>query len=289
MGTELLPRILARSPERRAACLVQSKFAGLARQRAQELESADPKLQGRIEILEGDIRAAGTWPEPEAPGSWISVVEIYHLAAIYDLSVGRATAMRVNVEGTRNMLDFACECPALERFQYVSTCYVSGTHAGPFSEDDLDRGQRFHNFYEETKFLAEVEVQKRMREGLPVSIYRPAVVVGDSRTGMTQKYDGPYSIIRFLLRQPRIAVLPTVGNPSQAEVNVVPRDFVVEAITFLSGMPGSKNRVYHLADPKPLTVEQMTRELARATGTQSHPHAGAAGPGKTARWRTCRA
>jgi thioester reductase-like protein len=265
LGSELLPRILARSPERRAACLVQSKFAGLARQRAQELESADSSLQGRIDILEGDIAQPGLGLRGTA-GLVDQIVEIYHLAAIYDLSVGREIAMRVNVEGTRNMLAFACECPALERFQYVSTCYVSGTHAGPFSEEDLDRGQRFHNFYEETKFLAEVDVQKRMREGLPVSIYRPAVVVGDSRTGMTQKYDGPYSIIRFLLRQPRIAILPIVGNPSQAEVNLVPRDFVVEAITFLSGTPASKNRVYQLADPKPLTVEQMIQELARATG-----------------------
>jgi thioester reductase-like protein len=265
LGTELLPRILARSAERRAACLVQPKYAELARQRARELQDADPKLEGRIDILEGDISRPGLGlSQAAAPRD--GIVEIYHLAAIYDLSVGRESAMRVNVEGTRNVLDFACECPALERFQYVSTCYVSGTHPGLFSEDDLDRGQRFHNFYEETKFLAEVEVQKRMREGLPVTIYRPAVVVGDSRTGTTQKYDGPYSIIRFLLRQPRIAVLPAVGNPSQAEVNVVPRDFVVEAIAFLSGTPGSKNRVYHLADPKPLTVEQMTRELARATG-----------------------
>jgi len=151
------------------------------------------------------------------------VVEIYHLAAIYDLGVRREFAMRVNVEGTRNMLEFACHCRGLRRFQYVSTCYVSGTHAGEFSETDLERGQRFHNFYEETKYLAEVDVQKRMREGLPVTIYRPAIVVGDSKTGNTQKYDGPYSVIRFLLRQPRLAVLPKMGDPDRTEVNLVRR------------------------------------------------------------------
>ncbi len=264
LGAELLPRILARSPERRAVCLVQPKYAGLARQRAREIEGADPNLDGRIEILEGDITQPGLGLSAPAAAR-NGTTEIYHLAAIYDLSVGRAMAMRINVEGTRNMLEFACECPALERFQYVSTCYVSGKHPGPFSEEDLDRGQRFHNFYEETKFLAELEVQKRMREGLPATIYRPSVVVGDSRTGATQKYDGPYSVIRFLLRQPKLAILPTVGDPSRSEVNVVPRDFVIEAMTFLSGCPTSRNRVYHLADPAPLTVREMVKELARAT------------------------
>jgi thioester reductase-like protein len=263
LGAELLPRILARSPGRRAACLVQPKYADLARRRARELESTHPELGDRIDILEGDITERGLGLNAAA-ALRKGIVEIYHLAAVYDLSVGREIGMRVNVDGTRHMLEFAAECPALERFQYVSTCYVSGTHSGLFSEDDLDRGQRFHNFYEETKFLAEVEVQKCMHEGLPATIYRPAIVVGDSNTGTTQKYDGPYPVIRFLLRQPGIAILPIVGNPSRTEVNLVPRDFVVDAITFLSGRPASR-KVYHLADPSPLTVEQMVQELARAT------------------------
>ena len=264
LGAELLPRILARSPEHRAVCLVQAKFATLAHRRAEEIENAHPDLKGRIDILEGDITQPGIGLG-NANGLRNSVVEIYHLAAIYDLSVRREIGMRVNVEGTRHMLEFAAECPALQRFQYVSTCYVSGTHAGVFSEEDLDKGQRFNNFYEETKFLAEVEVQKCMREGLPATIYRPAIVVGDSSTGTTQKYDGPYYIIRFLLRQPKIAILPTVGDPRKAEVNVVPRDFVMDAIVFLSGRPESKNRVYHLADPNPLRVDRMIREMGRAT------------------------
>lgn len=265
LGCELLPRILARAPEQRAVCIVQNKFAGLARQRARELADTHPELEGRIDLVEGDITRPGIGLS-EPGGLRKGIREIYHLAAIYDLSVGREIAMRVNVEGTRRMLEFAADCPSLERFQYVSTCYVSGTHAGAFSESDLDKGQRFHNFYEETKFLAEVEVQKRMREGLPAIIYRPSVVVGDSSTGTTQKYDGPYSIIRFLLRQPRLAILPTLGNPKTSEVNVVPRDFVSDAITFLSGRAESKGKVFHLADPNPLTVDQMGQELARATG-----------------------
>ncbi len=261
LGAALLPRILARAPGGRAVCLVQSKFAGLARTRADELESIHPDFAGRIEIVEGDITRRGLG----LSGSTLrnEIAGIYHLAAVYDLSVPRQVGMRVNVDGTKHVLEFAGECPALERFQYVSTCYVSGTFAGEFTEDDLDRGQRFHNYYEETKFLAELEVQKCMHDGMPATIYRPSVVVGDSSTGATQKYDGPYSIIRFLLRQPKTAILPVIGDPKRTEVNVVPRDYVLDAITYLSGRPETVNRVYQLADPDPLTVEEMLQEFSR--------------------------
>ncbi len=265
LGSALLPRVLSRAPEHRAACLVQSKFADLARRRARELETTHKEIEGRIDLVEGDITLPGLGLKTPA-GFDRSVVEIYHLAAIYDLGVKREFAMKINVEGTRRVLDFAGECPALKRFQYISTCYVSGTHHGDFSESHLDCGQRFHNFYEETKFLAEVDVQKRMRQGLPTTIYRPAIVVGDSTTGSTQKYDGPYSLIRLLLRQPKMAVMPMIMGAGKAEVNVVPRDFVLDAMTFLSGRPESRDCVFQLADPNPLTVNEMLEELTRATG-----------------------
>ena len=101
--------------------------------------------------------------------------------------------------------------------------------------------------------------------GLPVTIYRPAIVVGDSRTGATQKYDGPYFMIRWLLRQPLVAVLPVVGKPSATRVNLVPRDFVVEAMAYLSGLDASAGKVYHLADPDPLTVSELVDLIGHAT------------------------
>ena len=96
------------------------------------------------------------------------------------------------------------------RFHYVSTCYVSGRYSGVFGEEDLEKGQTFNNFYEETKYHAEVEVQKRMKNGFPATVYRPAIVVGDSHTGATQKFDGPYYVIRWLLKQPYVAIMPMV-------------------------------------------------------------------------------
>jgi nucleoside-diphosphate-sugar epimerase len=250
LGSELLPRLLCRSPEATAVCLVQPKFAALARERARPLGE-------RVRIIEGDITA----PIDVAPDD---VTEIWHLAAIYDLSVTRDLGLRVNVLGTRNMLDFAARCAGLQHFHYISTCYVSGSFPGTFREDDLERGQSFNNFYEETKYLAEVEV--RGRNSVPWTIYRPAVIVGDSMTGSTQKFDGPYFVMQWLERQPRIAALPVVGRPARFTFNVVPRDFMVNAIEFISGRGDIIHKCYQLADPAPLTVDETIDVIARAIG-----------------------
>lgn len=264
LGSELLPRVLRRSPGDAAVCLVQAKFLEMARRRFAELVAGEPALADRIELTVGDITRPGLGLE-SGDGLQREVREIYHLAAVYDLGVGRQVGIKVNLEGTVHTLDFAAGCPALERLQYVSTCYVSGRHAGIFGEQDLVKGQEFNNFYEETKYLAEVEVQDRMQQGLPATIYRPAIVVGNSRTGATQKYDGPYFVIRWLLRQPSLAMMPVVGNPKAVRVNLVPSDFVVDAISYLSGLDRSAGKVYQLADPEPLTVDELIREIGRAT------------------------
>lgn len=267
LGTELLPRVLARDAMFHATCLVQPKFMELARLRVREIEGNDGRLAGRIRLVEGDITLPGLGLSDPAKIAE-DVVEIFHLAAIYDLSVSREMAMRINVAGTREVLDFARSCAALRRLQYVSTCYVSGRYPGIFRENQLEEGQKFNNAYEESKYLAEVEVQRSMRSGLPTTIYRPAIVVGDSRTGHTQKLDGPYFAIQWLLRQRGIAIVPVVGDPLSTRFNMVPSDFIVEAIAFLSGEVDAAGRVFHLADPAPLTVDQLLRELARATDRQ---------------------
>ena len=252
LGSELLPRVLARSDDY-AVCLVQPKFRALAEERARRLG-----LAGRIRLVEGDLTA----PLDHIAAS--DVREVWHLAAVYDLSVPRDVGLRVNVTGTQRVLELAERAPALERLHYVSTCYVSGRHPGRFTEDDLEKGQRFNNFYEETKQLAEVEVRRRMNR-IPATIYRPSVVVGDSATGATQKFDGPYFVMQWLMRQPRLAVLPVVGRPSRYRFNVVPRDFVIRAIDYLSAQPRSLGKTYALADPAPLTVDETIRTIAAAT------------------------
>src|SRR5687767_11266659 len=128
LGRELLPRVLERRPADRALCLVQGKFRGEAQQALAELARAHPGAAARVDLVEGDI----TQPHLGLTAAPADVVEIYHLAAVYDLSVGRDFAMKVNVEGTCQVLAFAERCPRLERLHYVSTCYVSGRYTGIF-------------------------------------------------------------------------------------------------------------------------------------------------------------
>ncbi len=264
LGSRLLPRILRRDPQARATCLVQPRFASIASARIEALVAADPSLDGRVELASGDITQPALGLDDSAALA-STTTEIWHLAAVYDLSVARDLALRVNLEGTRNLLRFAQDCPGLRRHHYVSTCYVSGRYCGPFRESDLDVGQSFNNFYEETKFLAEAEVAESRSSGMPTSVYRPAVVVGDSISGETQKFDGPYFLLQWLIRLPRWALVPVIGDPTMSRFNMVPSDFVIDAIEYLSGLDVSVGRTYQLADPEPLTVDQLLVEMCRAT------------------------
>lgn len=263
LGSALLPRLLARRDAARAVCLVQTRHLATAEQRLADIEATDPHVAGRVELLVGDI----TEPGLGLPASFdtAAVTEVWHLAAVYDLTVAEAVARRVNVDGTANVVDLCRGCPDLTRLQYVSTCYVSGRYDGRFTEDQLDVGQRFHNHYEATKFDAEVLVRDAMRDGLPTTVYRPGIVVGDSRTGATQKYDGPYFIAAFLRRQPLpVAALPAVDADVRA--SLVPRDFVIDAMDQLSVMEVSLGRTYALTDPDPPTNREVAELLARHLG-----------------------
>jgi len=261
IGERLLPRLLERRPTAVFVCVVQARFAAAAARSVAEIGSRHPQTRGRIRLVEGDI----TIPDlglSDAGGLLPSLTGAYHLAAVYDLAVSRELGMLVNVQGTRNVLRYLAGASRLQRLHYVSTAYVSGTTTGLFRETDLDVGQRFKNFYEETKFLAEREVA---RSGLPATIYRPAIVVGDSRTGETGKFDGPYFTLSAMERLPSPGLFIKVGwgrNPA----NLVPVDFIIDALAGLADAPGSMGKTYHLTDPAPLSVSQVARLLAREMG-----------------------
>lgn len=265
LGSALAERLLDRYPTTTTLdCLIQAKFRPLAEQRVEAIEAVKPTRIGRIRLFDGDITVPGLGLGERYAELQQETHEIYHLAAVYDLGVKRDVGMRINVDGTHHMLEFAQGCPNLRRFQYVSTCYVSGRHPGLFTENDLAKGQEFNNYYEETKYLAEVEVQDKMRQGLPTTIYRPAIVVGDSQTGATQKYDGAYYFLQLLARQPQVAFIPTVGH-LRYEFNIVPRDYVIDALAYLSSIDASLNQVYHLSDPNAPTVDTLLKLFAQAT------------------------
>jgi thioester reductase-like protein len=263
IGVRLLPRLLELQPGAAVTCLVQERFLGLAKQEIAAIEKAHPHARGRIGVVTGDITTPGLGlQESEARALKKDVAACWHLAAVYDLAVSREVGQKVNVEGTRNVLAFLAACQRFERLHYVSTAYVSGRASPLFRETDLDVGQSFKNHYEETKFLAEVEV---VFSGLPATTYRPAIVVGDSRTGETGKFDGPYFILNAMERLPSPGVFMRIGSGRQP-ANLVPVDFVVEALAQLGSTDASRGRTYHLTDPEPMSVVEVGRLMADALG-----------------------
>ena len=266
LGSALLPRLLARHDEATALCLVQARHLVAARRRVRELEAAHPSTTGRISIVTGDITAPDLGLDGAEHPRLEEVTEVWHLAAVYDLAVAETVAHAVNVGGTERVLELCRSLPHLERLHHVSTCYVSGRYDGEFGEDDLDEGQPFRNHYETTKFEAEMAVRKAMADGLPVTVYRPGIVVGDSRTGETQKYDGPYFLAAFLRRQLPVAVVPAVGPADEVRVCIVPRDFVVDAMDQISAQPTSVGQTFALTDPNPPTVRELVNTFADRLG-----------------------
>jgi thioester reductase-like protein len=263
IGMRLVPGILARAPEARLECLVQEKFLDLARRSVEEIESNYRDTRGRIDLVAGDITVQGLGIEAKrARALRRGLRQCWHLAAVYDLAVARDVGRRINVEGTKNVLEFVGEAPRLERLQYVSTAYVSGSHRGTFRETDLDVGQGFKNHYEETKFQAEVEV---VRAKLPHTVYRPGVVVGDSKTGETGKFDGPYHVLRLMEKLPSPGVFFRIGL-GFGTVNIVPVDFVVESLAALASSPSSLGKTYHLCDPQPHSPVELAEMFAEAVG-----------------------
>lgn len=215
-----------------------------------------------LRILEGDIAQTnlGMSQHDLALASSHTTV-IFHLAAVYHLAVARDISMHVNVGGTRNVNAFAQSLPSLRHYHYVSTCYVAGKRKGRILETELNHEAGFRNYYEESKYLAEVEVEA-LKSDLPITIHRPAVVCGDSKTGETAKYDGIYYLIHYLRKWPSLLKLFNIGN-REVTLNLVPVDFVVDALAALVRDPRAIGKTIQLADPNPLTTHELFDTIAR--------------------------
>lgn len=251
-----LVRLLGDSTDADLELLCLRDMEPLAQRRLRQLQQEQPQLVDRCKIWAGDIREPNLGLSADDYAELTERVEVvYHLAAIYDLAVAERIAYSINVGGTVNVLDFCEACDELQKLNYVSTCYVAGERTGRIYEQELDVGQHHKNHYEATKFWAEVEVQRRW-DRIPTAIFRPGIVVGDSRTGETRKYDGPYYIFQLLHRLPEWMPLPNVGS-GNAAVNLVPVDFVAQALTGLGQRPDRRDQVYHLADPEPMGAAQI--------------------------------
>jgi thioester reductase-like protein len=243
--------------------LVQEQFEGKAKEeipRIAESAGVDP---GNFRVIRGDITLADLgMKDPELQEVLETTTDVFHLAAVYDLGVKKELAYKVNVEGTKNVNDLVLKMGNLRRYNYISTCYVAGKRDDRIFENELEHDKGFRNYYEETKYFAEMAVEK-LKDRLPVTIFRPSVVCGDSRTGETAKYDGIYYVIKFLLRAPEVFRLINVGNEN-VRLNLVPVDFVTDAMAELSKDERAVGKTIAVADPNPLTTKEICDSIAES-------------------------
>ena len=260
IADRLLER-LARTPCR-FILLVQPSWLDRARAelgRIARLTNRDP---ADFHIVQGDITQSSLGLTPaDLALTQQQTTRVFHLAALYDLAVPHDPAMRVNVGGTRNVIEFARSLPSLRHFHHVSTCYVAGKREGVILETELRHDAGYRNFYEESKHLSELEVES-VKNVLPVTIHRPAVVCGDSQTGETVKYDGVYYLILYLLRWPSLSSI-NIGN-YEVSLNLVPVDFVVDAMAALAFDENAIGKTLQLADPAPLSTNELFNTIASA-------------------------
>jgi nucleoside-diphosphate-sugar epimerase len=263
LATRLVKRLAHEGA--RFILLTQPAFVPTAREAIQQIVRETGSAAADFRIVEGDITKPDLGLSPdELARSRRETGTIFHLAAIYDLAVDCGIAAHVNVEGTLNINEFAKSVEKLRRYHYISTCYVAGKRQGLIRENELHHDEGFRNHYEETKYLAELEVDALKAE-LPVTIHRPAVVCGDSKTGETAKYDGIYYLIHYLRRWPGGLTLVNIGN-QRVGLNLVPVDFVVEAMVALAKDDRAIGATVQLADPAPLTTKELFSAISKAIG-----------------------
>ena len=243
--------------------LVQSSLLETAIQEIAEIANRTGRPPTDFRLVQGNITLPNLGlNELDQQAVRSEATTVFHLAALYDLAVARDLALKVNVEGTRNLNTFVRTLPRLRHHHHVSTCYVAGKREGRILETELQHEAGFRNFYEESKYLAELEVEA-LKADLPVTIHRPAVVCGDSQTGETAKYDGVYYLIFYLLRWPSGLSLLNIGN-HEVCLNMVPVDFVVDAMAVLALDDTAIGKTVQLADPSPLTTNQLFNAMAKS-------------------------
>ena len=247
LGRRLVDRLLARPDCGTVHVLV----------RARSLPKL-PAWDGRVVPVVGDLCEPGLGLDLLPP-----VDHVVHLGAVYDFTAPEAGTETVNVVGTANVVNFAVSAGA-RLFHHVSSVAVAGDHRGRFTELDFDLGQRHHSPYHATKFAAEKLVREQDR--IPFRIYRPAAVVGDSRTGEMDKVDGPYYFLPAIARLARLPKALPLVLPDFGATNVVPVDYVVDAMAHLMHVEAPSGTTYHLTHNGRQPNSEIYNAFAAAMG-----------------------
>ncbi len=257
IGRHLLERLLERKGT--IHCLVRKESIAKFEALRDEL-GADAK---RLVAVQGDLGKPGLGIAPATRRALAGKVRhFFHLAALYDLAAGPEEQQRANVDGTRHALDAAKAIDA-GCFHHVSSIAVAGLYPGVFREDMFDEAEELDHPYFRTKHDSEALV--RREHAGPYRIYRPGIVIGDSRTGAIDKIDGPYYFFRLLkkMRQALPPWMPTIGLEG-GRMNLVPVDWVAAVLDHIAHKPALDGHTFHLTDPAPRRIGEVLNLFARA-------------------------
>lgn len=223
-------------------------------------EGLEGFLGNRVTVIAGDI----TLPRFGMTEEDFSVLEreidlFFHVAALTALNGSESECNLVNLGGTKEALGIARGLHSkgkLSRFYYYSTAFVAGSLQTYCSlEDELPLEPKHANFYESSKYYAEQEVRKALKDGLPVTIFRPSIVVGDSRTGEVSEFNVIYPFLK-LFAHGILRKLPTRLDNS---FNIVPIDYVTEASLYIAFQPSSIGKTFHLVTSQPPTIGMLIK------------------------------
>jgi NAD(P)-dependent dehydrogenase (short-subunit alcohol dehydrogenase family) len=198
-----------------------------------------------------------------------TIDHLFHLAAVYDLEADPVAQRRANLDGTRHVLDFAGEIEA-GTLHHVSSIAAAGRYPGTFTEDMFAEATGLDHMYFRTKHESEGLVRDTYSR--PWRIYRPGIVVGDSRTGEMDKIDGPYHFFPALKQLARLVPkqLPLLGIEG-GRAMIVPVDFVADAMDAIAHRPELDGQTFHLVDPEPPKIGEALNAFARAAGAPTFP------------------
>jgi NAD(P)-dependent dehydrogenase (short-subunit alcohol dehydrogenase family) len=258
IGRNLVERLLARDGD--VYVLVREGSLERLERLIERWGSAD-----RIHPVIGDLSAPRLGVTAEQFAELESEVEVehfFHLAAVYDMTADEESNRIANVEGTRHAVELANAIDA-GRFHHVSSIAAAGKYKGLFREDMFDEGQKLDHPYHRTKF--EAEKIARTQSKVPWRVYRPAVVVGDSRTGEMDKIDGPYYFFTAIKMAQHYLPgwFPLIG-PELGYTNIVPVDYVADALDHIAHLPGLDGQAFHLTAPKSQRSGEVINTFAKA-------------------------
>lgn len=253
----MIDKLAAAEPETKLFVLAQPKFA----------QAAADFVGKRGEVVVGDVCDMDLGlSSVEYRALSREITWIHHLAGIYFMGADDDMARRVNVGGTRTVLELARDATRLERLMHWSTAMVSGDRRGTMYEEDLEAGQKLHNGYEKTKYDAEKLMRAAMRQ-LPITVLRPGIIVGDSRTGEIDKLDGPYYLLVLIATNASGISLPLLGK-GDAPLHLVPIDYVIEVAHRIARHEATAGKTFHIVDPNPMTAREVFEGVARHANTE---------------------